>query len=71
MKAIVPILLLSCTLLAGCSETSRYVTVSGHPYKTDPECHRSVPLGQFDPDCDCPKRGIKNFCAPKAPGSID
>ncbi|TIP54135.1 MAG: hypothetical protein E5X69_00990 [Mesorhizobium sp.] len=29
-----------------------------------PQCHRSVPLGEFDPNCDEPRVGFKNFSPP-------
>ncbi|MBP2562480.1 hypothetical protein J2857_005271 [Neorhizobium galegae] len=55
--------LIACSAM-GCTQTTRYVTVPGHAYKTDPACKRSQPPSKFDERCDCPKLGIKNFTPP-------
>lgn len=52
------------SLLAGCTQTSRYTAVPGYAYKTDPACKRTKPPSKFDERCDCPKVGFKNFTPP-------
>ena len=53
-----------CMALAEVVTESRYVTMSGYAFRTDPECHRTVPKDIFDKKCDWPKRGIKDFSQP-------
>lgn len=51
--------------LASCATAStKSVNVPGHPYRTDPDCKRTQPLGKFDEKCDEPKLGFKGFSAP-------
>ena len=50
MKVSIAILLV-CSAITGCS-TDRYVDVPGHPFKTNPCCRRTRPIGEFDPRCD-------------------
>ncbi|WP_454856792.1 hypothetical protein [Rhizobium binxianense] len=66
MKVSIAILLV-CSAVTGCS-TDRYVDVPGHPFKTNPCCRRTKPIGEFDPRCDAPKLGFKDFCPPPVVG---
>jgi len=50
--------------LAGCVNESRYVSVPGHAYKTEPGCKRHEAPSKFDPNCDCPVKGYKGFKQP-------
>lgn len=47
--------------LAACTQTSRYVSVPGYAYRTDPNCKRTHPPSKFDERCDCPKLGFSGF----------
>ncbi|AFL54799.1 conserved hypothetical protein (plasmid) [Sinorhizobium fredii HH103] len=49
-------------------QTSRYVSLPGYAYKTDPACERTQPPSQFDERCDCPKLGFKGFTPPATCG---
>ena len=60
-------------LLAGCSTYNPGVTVAGHPYRTDPGCKRTKPLGKFDEKCDHPRlgwRGAEGGASGMVPGGI-
>lgn len=50
--------------VAGCSQTTGSISTSSTPQTSGPHCHRSVPLGKFDPNCDEPRLGFKNFSPP-------
>lgn len=50
--------------VAGCSQTTGSISTSSTPQTSGPQCHRSVPLGKFDPNCDEPRLGFKNFSPP-------
>lgn len=53
---------LATCLLSACaatSQSSKYVEVAGHSFKTDPNCVRSVAPDKFDEKCDHPKLGFK------------
>ncbi|SDA89399.1 hypothetical protein SAMN02927914_04193 [Mesorhizobium qingshengii] len=54
-------------VLAGCVGESRYVSLPGYAFKTKPGCKRHEPPSKFDPNCDCPAKGIKNFTPPPCP----
>lgn len=60
MKHIV--IMLAALAMNGCVNTAPYVNVAGHPYKTDPSCKRTQPLGKFDLKCDCPTVGYRGSC---------
>ncbi len=53
-----------CMALTGVATGSRYVTLPGYAFRTDPGCHRTVPKDVFDKKCDWPTRGIKDFSQP-------
>lgn len=60
------ILTLACAVsvlaLASCASTSELgVEVAGHPYRTDPACKRTQPIGTFDRECDYPVVGIRGW----------
>lgn len=65
MKIIVVALL--GLVLAGCVGESRYVSLPGYAFKTEPGCKRHEPPSKFDPNCDCPAKGIKDFTPPPCP----
>ena len=50
--------------VAGCSQTTGSIGTSNKPHASEPQCHRSVPLSKFDPGCDEPRLGFKNFSPP-------
>ncbi|MDX8449404.1 hypothetical protein [Mesorhizobium captivum] len=57
-------LLASMALLAtvaGCSQTTGSIGTSISPHTSGPQCHRSVPLSEFDETCDEPRLGFKGF----------
>ncbi|RWB97328.1 MAG: hypothetical protein EOQ56_23435 [Mesorhizobium sp.] len=56
--------------MTGCSQTSKLIGVSGHPYMTEPNCHRTEPFGEFDETCDEPRLGFKNFSPPPVAGGF-
>lgn len=51
-------------VLAGCVNESREVSVPGHAYKTERGCKRHESPSKFDPNCDCPSKGYKDFKQP-------
>lgn len=55
-----------CMALAVIATGSRYVTLPGYAFRTNPDCHRTVSKDAFDKKCDWPKRGIKAFSQPLA-----
>jgi hypothetical protein len=67
MKALHAGLFALMALASSCSISERDfvggVTVAGHPYKTDPDCKRTVPYGKFDKECDYPVVGMRGFTA--------
>jgi hypothetical protein len=65
MKIII-IALLGLTL-SGCVGQSRYVSLPGYAYKTEPGCKRQAPPSKFDANCDCPAKGIPDFTPPHCP----
>jgi hypothetical protein len=46
------------------------VSIPGHPYQTYLNCKRTKPLGQFDPKCDLPVLGYKDFYRPPGLGNL-
>lgn len=50
--------------IAGCSQTTGSISTSSSPHTSGPQCHRSVPLGEFDENCDEPRLGFKGFSQP-------
>lgn len=50
--------------VAGCSQTTSSIGTSSNPHPSVPQCHRSVPFGEFDPNCDEPRVGFRNFSPP-------
>jgi hypothetical protein len=50
--------------VAGCSQTTGSIGTSSNSHTGVPQCHRSVPLGKFDPNCEEPRLGFKNFSPP-------
>ncbi|KQV30383.1 hypothetical protein ASC97_21315 [Rhizobium sp. Root1203] len=57
-------LLLFFAALGTASASGRYIHVSGYAFKTDPQCHRTKPIDQFDARCDEPVLGYRDFCPP-------
>jgi hypothetical protein len=53
-----------CLAVAICATGTRYVTLPGYAYKTDPDCQRTVPKDVYDKKCDWPRLGIKGFSQP-------
>ncbi|TIS89717.1 MAG: hypothetical protein E5W83_25640 [Mesorhizobium sp.] len=49
-------------ITSGCSQTTG--SIPGPSHKTEPQCHRSAPPGEFDQNCDEPRLGFKNFSPP-------
>lgn len=60
---------LACAVTAGCMESSRYVSLSGYAYQTDPTCIRRQPPWKFDPRCDEPILGFSGFTPPPTFGN--
>ncbi|MBB3310792.1 hypothetical protein FHT78_002536 [Rhizobium sp. BK196] len=54
---------LTICLVFGMS-ASRYISLPGYAFRTDPTCHRTVSKLQFDRKCDWPRVGIKDFSPP-------
>lgn len=54
-------------LLTGCTQSTRYVNLPGYAHRTDPTCARTHPPSKYDPKCDCPDVGIKDFTPPQCP----
>lgn len=50
-----------CCVAFDVSASSRYIHVPGFAFKTDPSCHRTKPADRFDPVCDEPVLGYKDF----------
>lgn len=63
MKLSIPLILIGLAL-SGCAATDRCTDVPGVSFKTDPACKRARPACNFDPRCDCPKLGFKDFVRP-------
>ncbi|WFP65823.1 hypothetical protein [Mesorhizobium sp. WSM4904] len=61
-KLVASIILL--VTVAGCSQTTGSIGTTSNSHTSVPQCHRSVPLGEFDPSCDEPRLGFKNFSPP-------
>lgn len=59
----------ACAIVFGCAQTSRYVSVAGYAYQTDPACKRSQPPSEFDLRCDAPKLGFSGFTPPPTFGN--
>ena len=47
-----------------CTPHSRYVTLPGYAFKTDPACKRTQPISKFDRRCDYPRLGFPDFVPP-------
>ena len=56
-------------IVTSCAATSELigVEVAGHPFRTDPDCRRTGPLGTFDPVCDHPRLGYRGGGDPSIP----
>lgn len=50
--------------LGTASASERYIHMPGYAFRTDPHCHRTKPIDQFDPRCDEPVLGYRDFCPP-------
>ncbi|KRB60071.1 hypothetical protein ASE04_25475 [Rhizobium sp. Root708] len=50
-----------CCVAFDVSASSRYIRVPGFAFKTDPNCHRTKPADRFDPVCDEPVLGYRDF----------
>ncbi|MBP2233577.1 hypothetical protein J2Z31_000067 [Sinorhizobium kostiense] len=59
----------ACVVVAGCMQTSRYVSLSGYAYQTDPNCIRRQPPTKFDRRCDAPILGFSAFTPPPTFGN--
>jgi hypothetical protein len=68
MKKLILIISFSVAV-ASCSQATRYVEFAEHPYRTDPNCQRTEPIGKFDQKCDDPHVGFKGFSPPPTVGS--
>jgi hypothetical protein len=69
MRTAIAILLLFAALDTA-SASERYIHISGYAFRTDPQCHRTKPVDEFDPRCDEPVLGYKDFCPPLWPGNV-
>ncbi|NKK59198.1 hypothetical protein GFM44_25225 [Rhizobium leguminosarum bv. viciae] len=63
-------ILLPSLASTNCRTSDRYVQTDGRPFRTDPCCRRTNPIGKFDSRCDAPRFGYENFCPPAVIGAI-